>query len=769
MVINLNFNRFKKIFSGVLALSMLLPTIANASVFGTQSGGWQTNMGGGAVYTNSSFENSSGTKQTENYVEYTPNSDSVPIVVNGASVYGSRTLTSASEYMKKNNLRPLVGINGDYFSTKTGIPMGYTVIDGQILSKESGMQDAVGFRQDGTGFIDTIGIDASLSHNDKKINIQYINKWPQDGFSWVYMLDGNFSDSTKTNFNALYVVCSAISGDLSLNSAMELKVDEVYIYDGAIKIPEGKYVFVMDPDGEAEYFDLLANLAPGDTVTFRNSVYGAERNDWTTANHIMSSMGGRLINNGQIGSGYAAGTAPRTAVGIKENGNIIFYTIDGRQAGYSTGIKISTLAERMRELGCIDAINLDGGGSTVIGGIFPGSDIFTITNRPSDGRERKCANYLFLQDLRKPTGKVGYVNWRESDNYNFLAGTGYQLEALSVYDTSNYKMDSLTGISYASDNESAAAVSDTGYISFRGTGTANISVTGETYDKTFTMESYETPEEIRILDESTGKEVTELKVEEGTMRNFSLEAAAYVNGIRLIAYPSLFKWEATGTMARVDEDGTVSVKDDGSSTASISVSVGGIKKEIPIVTNKKSTFVDTENHWAKDTIEEMASSGIINGFYENGSSLFRPDSNITRIQFLAMAAKAMGITEADYADFELDFTDTDKIQSWALGYVKAMYKLGYVSGRSDDNGKTIYLDPESSITRAEAFTVMGRITGATSGNTLTFTDRDKIPNWAYQTIAGLAEKGMIQGFEDNTIRPNNPITRAESAVLISKA
>ena len=113
----MNFNRFKKIFSGVLALSILLPTIANASVFGTQNGGWQTNMGGGAVYTNSSFENSSGTKQTENYVEYTPNSDSVPIVVNGASVYGSRTLTSASEYMKKNNLRPLDGINGDYFST----------------------------------------------------------------------------------------------------------------------------------------------------------------------------------------------------------------------------------------------------------------------------------------------------------------------------------------------------------------------------------------------------------------------------------------------------------------------------------------------------------------------------------------------------------------------------------------------------------------------------------------------------------------------------
>ena len=763
--------KFKRIFALISAISVISAVNVSASILGAINGGWQTDMGGGAVYTNGVYKSESGTSQTENYVEYTPNSEAVPIVVNGSSVYGKRTITLASEYMEKNNLRPLIGINGDYFSTKTGIPMGYTVIDGKLLSKESGVQDAVGFRTDGTGFIDTIGIDASLTHGDKKITIQYVNKWPQDGIPCVYMLDSNFSSTTKTDFNAIYVICSAIKGDLSLDSSMQLKVDEVYIHDGAIKISDGKYVFVMDPDGDAQFFDLLANLAPGDMLTFTNSVYGAERHNWKEANHIMSSIGGRLLNNGVTGSSFATGTAPRTAVGIKENGNIIFYTIDGRQTGYSTGITIKTLASRMKELGCIDAINLDGGGSTAIGGVFPGFEDFVVSNRPSDGVERKCANYIFLQDLRKKTGIVWFVDWRTSDNYNFLAGTSYQLEALKVYDTGNYKMDGLTGITFTAQNSGGAqaTVDGTGLVTFRGTGGVKVSVTGDRYSKTFNFESYESPDEVRILDEATGNVMSELAVSEGGMANFSLEAGAFVNNIRLNAYPSLFRWETVGTMATVDEDGTVSVKDDGSGGASVRVTAGGVTKEIPIRVIPKPAFEDTKSHWAKDTIEKMASEGVINGFYENGVSLFRPDSNITRIQFAALVSKAMGISETDYAFAELAFTDADKIQPWAVGYVKAMSKLGYISGRSDDNGETAYFDPESTITRAEAFTIIGRISGISGDSKLVFEDSEQVPEWAKAAVATLANNGIIQGFEDNSIRPNNPITRAESAILIDKS
>ncbi|MBR0366158.1 MAG: hypothetical protein IJH94_05085, partial [Clostridia bacterium] len=143
----------KRIVSAVSAFA-LFGTAAAAEVLGTiTDGSWRTDMGGGAVYVRNVFSSSSVGLQTENYVEYTPNSEAVPIVVNGASVWGTRTIKNAAQYMQNNDLRPLIGINADYFSFKTGIPMGYTIIDGEIFSKEAGLQDAVGFRSDGTAFI----------------------------------------------------------------------------------------------------------------------------------------------------------------------------------------------------------------------------------------------------------------------------------------------------------------------------------------------------------------------------------------------------------------------------------------------------------------------------------------------------------------------------------------------------------------------------------------------------------------------------------------
>ena len=743
---------------------------ASAEVLGTITEQWQTDMGGGAVYNHVEYYSDSVGSQTENFVEYTPNAEAVPVVVNGASVYGKRTITSAADYMTQNNLRPLVGINGDYFSTKTGIPMGYTIIDGELYSKESGIQDAVGFRADGTAFIDKMGIDASLTYNDKKISIQYVNKWPQDGFSWVYMLTDDYGSTTKTNFNALYVICSAVSGDLSLDSELTLNVDEVFIYDGEISIPEGKYVFVMDPEGDADCYSLLANLAPGNAVTFRNSVYGAERYDWSEAEYAISSIGGRLINNWALGSGFEAGASPRTAVGVKADGTLVLYTLDGRQSGYSYGAQISTIAKRMQELGCIDAINLDGGGSTAIGAVFPGTSEFSVMNQPSDGSLRSCANYLFLRDMREQTGIPWYVEWRDYDNRNYAAGTSLQLEATSVYDTGNYKMDSLTGVTYTVENtgDANSTVDDTGLITFRGTGMTYVNVVGESYSKTFDFAVYEQPDEIRVYDESTGSEVTELTVAEDGMFNVDLEAAAYVNGIRLESYPSLFLWEADGNIGTVDEDGRAAIIDLDGEGGSIRVSMGGTEKVIPVTVAEKELFADMLGHWADDVVNNMAELGIINGFDENGVMVFKPDANITRIQYAAIMCKSLGIDETQYADVELNFTDADQIQEWAVNYVKAMVSLGYIQGRTDDNGKTYYFDPDDNITRAESFTIMGRTLSEDENTVLNYADSSDIPTWAQSSVGKLTALGLINGYEDNTIKPNALSKRAEAASLVSK-
>ncbi len=755
-----------------VALSLILcftfTASASAEVLGTLSEQWQTDMGGGAVYKHTVYYSDSVGNQTENYVEYTPNTDAVPVVVNGESVYGKRTLTSAAEYMEENNLRPLIGINGDYFSTKTGIPMGYTIIDGEIYSKESGQQDAIGFRADGTAFIDTLAIDTSVEHNGVTIPIQYINKWPQDGLSWVYMLTDDYGDTTRSSFNALYVICTPVSGELAVNSEMTLGVDEVFIYDGEIAIPDGKYVFVMDVDGNQECYNMLAVLAAGDTLTLRSSTYGSTH-DWAEAEYALSSIGGRLIKNGELGSGFEAGAAPRTAVGIKADGTVVFYTLDGRQSGYSYGAQIQTVARRMQELGCVDAINLDGGGSTAIGAVFPGSTSFVVTNRPSDGVQRSCANYLFLRDMRPQTGIPWYVEWREYENRNYLAGTSLQLEATSVYDTGNYKMESLTGVTYTADNQNGASseVDQNGYITFKGTGTTYINVTGEGYSKTFDFAVYETPEEIRVYNEATGEEIDQLTVDEGGMYNIDLEAAAYVNGVRLEAYPSLFRWEADGSgIASVDEDGVVSIQDNGSGGGVISVTVGDYTKAIPITVIKQEKFTDMQGHWAHDVVDSMADAGIINGFEENGAIVFKPDENITRIQFSAIMCKALGINTADFSDYSLDYTDTAEIQPWAVEYVRAMSALGYITGRSGQNGYSFA--PDDSITRAEAFTIMGRAVDGDENSVMSYADSGDIPLWAQQSMGKLSAMGIINGYSDNTIKPNDLLTRAEAASLVSK-
>lgn len=67
---------------------------------------------------------------------------------------------------------------------------------------------------------------------------------------------------------------------------------------------------------------------------------------------------------------------PRTAVGIKENGEWVFVVVDGCSYRFFGGMTIKKLAGLMFELGCVDALNLDGGGSSTM--VLEG----TIANKP---------------------------------------------------------------------------------------------------------------------------------------------------------------------------------------------------------------------------------------------------------------------------------------------------------------------------------------------------------------------------------------------------
>lgn len=762
----------KKIWIFLAIISMMIGTTSYAAVLGDESGGWSTYMGASTYFHNAQFNSNSVGKQNEYYVEYTPNSDAVPVVINGSSIYGTRNIKQAEQYMEDNGLRPLVGINADYFSFKTGIPMGYTISDGEIISKEYGGQDAIGFRKDGTGFIRWLDIKTTLSDGSDAIDIMYINKWCQAGFDPVYMLTDKFSDTSKTASECIFVICTPGEGRLRVGESMKLTVDDVFIYNGSIEIPDGKIVFVMDRKGDSQCYDFLSRLYVGQTLTVSNEAVGDD-GTWASAENAVSSVGGRLVSNGTANTNFDAGAAPRTAVGVKENGNIIFYTLDGRQSGYSYGAQLKTLAQRMVELGCVDALNLDGGGSTVISARFPGNSFSTVVNSPSDGYLRSVANFIFLKDNREKTNIPWIVTTKEAGNTNYLSGMNTRIEIESVYDTANYQMSEPYGLKFRTDTSTESTVNDEGYLYLDGTGDVNVVIysdSGDVVSKLYTV--FETPDEIKIYNQADWKEIDGIYTEANDELQLALSAAAYVNNTELHSNNRLYKWEIEGDIGTVTEDGIFTLAKTANAEGKIKISAGNRTKEIPVKISdypkSPSMFADVDGHWAEDIITQMTGSGIISGMEEDGKMFFKPDNYMTRAEFASMIVHYMQLDLSEYEGIQLNFTDTSDIPPWAMNAIKASYSEKIILGRINDDGTTTFA-PYDNITRAEAMTILGRILDESPDlPNLPFADSSEVPKWAEEGMKKLYSLGIINGYEDNTILPNNNMKRAESAAMLYK-
>lgn len=90
---------------------------------------------------------------------------------------------------------------------------------------------------------------------------------------------------------------------------------------------------------------------------------------------------------------------PRTAIGWRADGQFVLVTVDGRQPQQSVGMTIAELAALMQQLGCVEALNLDGGGSTTM--VINQK----VVNRPSDATgERAVSDALLL--FARPAVKV---------------------------------------------------------------------------------------------------------------------------------------------------------------------------------------------------------------------------------------------------------------------------------------------------------------------------------------------------------------------------
>lgn len=160
---------------------------------------------------------------------------------------------------------------------------------------------------------------------------------------------------------------------------------------GNMKIEPG--TMVVSAHGLANKY-LLRSLAVGDEVEL------IQKLNVPVANRAPIVMGGGplVLENGKVNvrsaeefipNDIAKGHAPRTAVGLKKDGTVLILVVDGRSHS-SNGLTLQELARYFLRLGACDAVNFDGGGSSVMA--INGE----VVNKPSDGRERPVSMALGL-------------------------------------------------------------------------------------------------------------------------------------------------------------------------------------------------------------------------------------------------------------------------------------------------------------------------------------------------------------------------------------
>ncbi len=179
--------------------------------------------------------------------------------------------------------------------------------------------------------------------------------------------------------------------------------------------------------------------------------------------------------------------------------------------------------------------------------------------------------------------------------------------------------------------------------------------------------------------------------------------------------------------------------------------------ELVVIIDDK-VFYDIAGHWALEDIKKLIKGGIIEGY--NGYVM--PDAEITRAQIAVMLAKALNLSPSSPS--ETGFTDVD-VNHWAAGYIKTVNEKGILKGYPDNTFK-----PDECLTRSEMITaVVNAFNLGVSLENTSYSDKASIPEWGRLAINRACEIGLVNGYPDNTFRPDKNVTRAEVFVVLSKA
>lgn len=184
------------------------------------------------------------------------------------------------------------------------------------------------------------------------------------------------------------------------------------------------------------------------------------------------------------------------------------------------------------------------------------------------------------------------------------------------------------------------------------------------------------------------------------------------------------------------------------------------KKNLPKQDNtKEPSFIDIENHWAKDAISYVVSKGYFKGI---GGGKFAPNHRITRADFVTVLGRMAGISP----DHSTGNPFRDLRTTYYTPYVTWAYETGLVRGVGEAR-----FDPDRPITREEMAIIISKFLQLTGKKIEDkqeqyFKDQSTISPWAQEAIHDLSKKGVLNGMGDGQFSPKSSFTRAQVAQVL---
>ena len=170
----------------------------------------------------------------------------------------------------------------------------------------------------------------------------------------------------------------------------------------------------------------------------------------------------------------------------------------------------------------------------------------------------------------------------------------------------------------------------------------------------------------------------------------------------------------------------------------------------------------TEGDWFYDAVRYAYENGLMDGV---GDNLFAPNSDTTRAQLVTILYRLEGQPapsgDSGFSDVAAGTWYTDAV-AWAA-------ENGIVNGVSETE-----FAPGKDITREQLATILFRYTEAKGydvsarADLSAYPDADQIQSYAAESVAWAVAEGLIQGFEDNTLRPAGNATRAQIATILMR-